>query len=67
MTEEQGKLLIQIVSQLDYNAVTGEWPHEECKYCSGKSGGYYDSQEFYHDHECPVILIRQLRSTTYEQ
>lgn len=64
-TNEQAQLLVQIVSQLDNSAVTGEWPEQECKYCGGHSDGYCDSREFRHNDDCIVPLIQQLRETAY--
>lgn len=67
MTDEQQQLMLNIVSRLDYGAMTGEWPHEQCRYCSGVSSGYWDSQDFDHADECIVPLVEQLRETTWKR
>lgn len=63
MTEEQAKLVLAIVSQLDSGTVHGDWPDTECRYCTGG----YGSHGFAHRPECIVPLIEQLRRTTWEE
>jgi len=65
MTEEQAQLLIAIALKLDRGAIEGEWPEQHCRWCSGYSGGYSDSQSFTHDEGCLVLLVKELRQTTY--
>lgn len=66
MTEEQEKLVLQIVSHLDDGAMQGEWPDERCHYCHGISTGYSDSRDFTHRPSCIVPLIKQLRRSIRE-
>lgn len=66
MDPEQAQLVLQIISRLDRNAVTGEWPDEKCGHCNGVSSGYYDLQSFDHTDDCIVPLISDLRSSTYK-
>ena len=65
LTNEQASLLMRIVSQLDRNAVTGEWPHQQCQHCSGESDGYPHDETFTDNDDCVVLLIEALQQTTY--
>lgn len=48
-------------TMLYHDAVIGEWPDEQCRYCGGHSNGYHDSQGFAHSDDCVVEKIRALR------
>lgn len=67
MTNEQQQLVLDIVSWLDYGAVTGTWPHQACHYCPGESSGYSDSQSFNHTDNCIVPLVGRLRETMWKR
>lgn len=58
---EKLRQLRDIVStMLYYDAVSGQWPNQRCRYCGGHSTGYHDSQGFSHTDECVVSRIRKL-------
>ncbi len=63
MTLEQAQLVLDIVSQLDSGAITGKWPHEECRHCAGENTGYDDSRSFTHRSDCVVLKIEALQET----
>jgi hypothetical protein len=63
MTPEQQQLVLQIVSQLDRDAVTGDIWEQRCMYCNGATEGYSDSYGFVHSNYCIVPLVEQLRET----
>lgn len=67
MTDEQARLILEIVSRLDDYSMYGEYPDEHCRYCGGTSEGYRDSQSFEHSPQCITRLIRQLRETMQAQ
>lgn len=61
ISEEEKWLLYVVIEAMLENSIKGEWPHQTCDYCSGTSGGYYDSREFNHIETCPNILFKQLK------
>lgn len=66
MTTEQEKLLFRIIDGIlsadEWNGpITGNYPNRKCQFCSGSDSGYYDSQQFDHDKNCPFILNKQLK------
>lgn len=54
MSAVEKSLLVTILKKLTANVVSGDWPTEKCRYCSGRSIGYSDNQCFDHDLDCVV-------------
>ena len=64
MTPEQAALVLAIVSQLDDETMTGEWPEQKCRYCTGHSEGYYNEGRYFaHTDGCVVLKIKALQDT----
>lgn len=66
MTPQQQLLVLQIVSNLDRDAVTGEGLNRKCKHCDGYAEGTWYSSEFKHNPYCIVPGVQMLRETMYE-
>lgn len=54
-------LIVAILKSLNKTSpLMGVWPLQVCKFCSGESSGYPDSQSFEHDKGCTHILVEKL-------
>jgi hypothetical protein len=67
MTEEQSRLVLQILSRLDDSAFCGSDWSVKCRYCNGRMGGYADSWQFDHSEGCIVPLVEMLRRTMLDE